>query len=152
MQGHTFIPNVVLPKWYQLSESHLQNERLNKIISNVLSISRMFLAFIDNLKCNAIQCNAIWCSLIRLLDGSSKRKGKKKSRSKELQLTQVINIYYLPKMYPAVDLIHFLYNVYRVGVIKSITVTEWLQSCIQGQITTFTHKCGWLYLYISYSK
>lgn len=57
---------------------------------------------------------------------------EKKSWSKELQPTQVISIYYLPKMSPAVDLIHFLYNVYRVGVIKIITVTEWLQSCIQG--------------------
>ena len=39
---------------------------------------------------------------------------------------QVINIDYLPKMYPAVDFIYFLYNVYKAGVIKSIAVTEWL--------------------------
>lgn len=88
-QGHTFIPNVVLPKWYKLSESecfHLQNERPDKIISNMHSISKMFLAFIDNLKCNAIQCNATWCSWIRLLDGSYKRKRKKKVSSKNSKL------------------------------------------------------------------
>lgn len=47
MQGHTFISNVILPKWYKLSESeyfHLQNEKLDKIISKMHSISKMFLA------------------------------------------------------------------------------------------------------------
>lgn len=95
MQGYTFISNVVLPKWYKLSESeyfHLQNERIDKIISYMHSISKVFLTFMDNLKCNAIQCNAIWCSLIRLLDGSWKRK---KNQFKELQTYYKINKYTL---------------------------------------------------------
>lgn len=94
--SHTFISNVVLLKWYKLCESeyfNLQNERLDKIISNMHLISKMFLTFMGNLKRNAIQCNAIWCSLIRLLDGSWKI--KKKNQFKELQAYYTNNKYTL---------------------------------------------------------